>query len=145
MNENSNEGASGARTPALTATLGASGLRVAIEASDLEITADEPVGEGGEGTGPGPFTLLYASLGSCVLMTLRMYAGRKGWALDGARLRVFAERKPGTRVESIDLELTLEGDLSDEQRARLLDIAGKCPVHRSLEHPIHIETRLVEA
>lgn len=131
------------RVPLTTATIGPSGYRVDVESLGHAILADEPVDEDGTGEGPGPFALLYASLAACVLMTLRMYAGRKEWPMTGATLRLFPRRKRGFPVESIDMELELEGDLSDEQRGRLREIAGKCPVHRTLEHTVRIETTLV--
>jgi putative redox protein len=130
------------RAPLAIATIGPTGYRVDLESLGHPIASDEPIDEGGTGEGPGPFALLYASLGACVLMTLRMYAGRKEWPMTGATLRLYPQRKRGAPIESIDMELALEGDLSEEQRARLLEIAGRCPVHRSLEHGVHIETRL---
>ena len=126
-----------------SASMGASGFRVEVETEGRTIIADEPASLGGADEGPSPFGLLYAALSSCVLITIRMYARRKEWALEGASIRLGPSRRPGGPVESIRIELGLEGELTDEQRARLLDIAGKCPVHRTLEREVPIETRLV--
>lgn len=126
-----------------SASIGASGYRVDIQTEGRTIIADEPASLGGDDDGPSPFGLLYASLSACVLMTIRMYAKRKEWPLEGAAVRLFPQRKAGAPVESIRIELELTGDaLTEDQRARLLDIAGKCPVHRTLEREVHIETAL---
>jgi uncharacterized OsmC-like protein len=116
--------------------------------------ADEPVDAGGCDAGPNPYELLLAALGACTSMTLRMYANRKQWPLEDVRVRLThrrmhaedclgCETKEGL-VDRIEREIWLVGKLTDEQRHRLLEIASKCPVHRTLTSEIHIETRLTE-
>lgn len=131
----------------------AGSLRQEIRAGAHVLHADEPLADGGTDTGPTPYGLLLAALGACTSMTLHLYARRKGIPLEEARVRLRHSRSyaddcadcpQGTpRVERIDRELELGGPLSDEQRARLLEIANRCPVHRTLETPVTIVTRLV--
>jgi putative redox protein len=136
----------------VTAHVGASGYATEVRAGGFTLRADEPVSLGGTGTGPTPYDYLAAALGSCTVMTLRMYADRKGWPLEGAGARLehakihaadcaACETKEG-KIDRIERELELEGPLSPEQRQRLLEIAERCPVHRTLEGEIRIETRL---
>ncbi|HEX8283096.1 MAG TPA: OsmC family protein [Pyrinomonadaceae bacterium] len=113
------------------------------------LVTDEPVALGGEGAGPDPYTLLLAALGSCVSMTLMLYARRKGWPLERVRVRLRQRRvhaKDCAECESdsndfvhqIERAVELDGDLDDEQRARLQEIAHRCPVHRTLTNEIAI-------
>jgi uncharacterized OsmC-like protein len=114
------------------------------------LVADEPVNAGGQDNGPGPYDLLLASLGACTSMTLRLYADRKKIPLQRVEVRlrhfrVYAsdcaecETKEGM-VDHIDREISLDGDLSADQRAKLMEIADKCPVHRTLTSEINIRT-----
>ena len=113
--------------------------------------ADEPRGHGGDDTGPTPYDLLNAALGTCTAMTMKMYADRKGLPFEGARVAVTHERDHGrdcdhceeddAKVQALHREITLLGDgLTAEQRDRLIEIADKCPVHRTLEGTLHIHT-----
>ena len=126
-----------------------------ISIGQHRIQADEPVEAGGCDAGPNPHELLLAALGACTSMTLRMYADRKRWPLEDIQVRLThgkmhaedclgCETKEGL-VDRIEREILLVGNLTDEQRQRLLEIANNCPVHRTLTSEIHIETRLTDA
>jgi uncharacterized OsmC-like protein/alpha/beta superfamily hydrolase len=104
--------------------------------------ADEPVTLGGLNTGPAPYDLLLASLGACTAMTIRMYAERKGWTLDGAEVSLTHAKVDG--VDHINRQVTLRGRLDDEQRARLMQIANRCPVHRTLHGTIEVVTEEIK-
>ncbi len=105
------------------------------------LLADEPRAYGGTNRGLSPYGLLSAGLGACTSMTIRMYARRKGWPLDGISVDVThdkvhaqdAETGSGDKIDTWRRRISLKGRLSEEQRERLLEIADKCPVHRTLE------------
>ncbi len=129
-----------------------SGLRQQVRAGRHVLVADEPVAAGGEDAGPGPYELLLAALGACTAMTLKLYAGRKGWPLEQVEVRlshtkIYArdcedcQTREG-KLDRIEREIHLAGPLDAEQRARLLEIADRCPVHRTLTSEIQIRTRL---
>jgi putative redox protein len=117
--------------------------------------ADEPVEIGGNETGPTSQELLLASLAACANITVQMYAERHKWPLKGVNstvsyARVLAENPPNSddkigMVDRFDLVVAFTGDLSPEQTQRLLDIAGRCPVHRMLTSSVQITTRLATA
>ena len=113
------------------------------------LTTDEPIGAGGEDAGPDPYTLILAALGSCISMTVTLYARRKQWPLEQVTVRLrqnrihvkdcqecnqFAEGY----VHRIERSVTFTGPLTEEQRARLHEISHKCPVHKTLTSPIVI-------
>ena len=116
---------------------------------DHTLFTDEPVEAGGEDAGPDPYTLVLAALGSCISMTVTLYARRKGWPLDRVIVRLRQNRIHAADcqectdttegfVHRIDRSVTLEGNLSEEQRIRLQEISHKCPVHKTLTSEIVI-------
>jgi len=102
------------------------------------IRADEPTDQGGGDAGPGPHELLLAALGACTSMTIKGYAERKGWVVRRVEVRVTGARLDDKYV--INRHLTIEGDLEGDQRERLVEIANKCPVHRTLTGEVVINT-----
>ena len=122
-----------------------------VQAGPHHLRADEPLAYGGTNRGPSPYGLLAAGLGACTSMTLRMYARRKGWPLkhvsvDVSHDKVHAQDAGTPNAANIDLfrrRITVTGDLDAEQRLKLLEIADKCPVHKTLEASSRVETELV--
>jgi len=129
---------------------GAGKFQQRIAAGRHRLFADEPAAVGGLDSGPTPYDLLLAGLGACTAMTLRLYAARKGWPLEHVAVRLqhgrnhaedCAECEGGERrVELITTEIALKGNLDEAQRQRLIEMADKCPVHRTLEGPLVLNT-----
>ena len=126
-----------------------------ITAGRNSLIADEPESVGGMASGFGPYDLLLAAVGACSAMTVRLYAERKGWPLERVRIELRhakihandcadCETRGDARIDEIDKRIALAGPLDAEQRARLVEIAGRCPVHRTLESEIKIRTTLEE-
>ena len=121
-----------------------------IIAGGHQLVADEPAAIGGADSGPTPYDLLLAGLGACTAITVRMYAQRKGWPLRQITVRLRHQRIHGKdcadcetrtgQMDQIERELQFEGELTDSQRARLLDIAERCPVHRTLHSEVLVST-----
>lgn len=138
----------------VVARIGRDRFRTEILANGHTLVTDEPASVGGTNLGPSPYDLLVAALGACTAMTLRMYADHKGWALDAAVVRLHHrkvhkkdceacdDRK--AKVDHVERTLELSGDLDDAQRARLLEVANRCPVHRTLEGEVEVSTTLAE-
>ena len=122
-----------------------------IEIGSHHLTADEPVSFGGSDTGSSPYDLILAALGACTSMTIGLYARKRKWPLENITVslrhsKIHAadcaecETKEG-RIDRIEMEIHLDGTLTDEQRAKLMEIAGKCPVHQTLTSEINIKTK----
>lgn len=127
----------------VTASIGTELYKVSIHWRNGVIIADEPESSGGKDNGPDPYSLLLASLASCTLSTLRMYIDRKKWDIPelSVSLNLFQkDKKPG--VTRITRELTVNSEISEEQREKLIAISKKCPVSKLLENEVFIETTL---
>ncbi len=131
---------------------GTGGYETSVEVRGHHSVADEPEALGGTDRGPTPYEYLLAGLGACTSITLRMYADRKGWALDDIGIRLRHVKLPKTAVKSdevdsptaptdrVERDIVLGGDLDADQRERLIEIADRCPVHRTLERGLIVET-----
>lgn len=122
-----------------------------VQSGPVHLLADEPPSVGGSGRGLSPYGLVAAGLGACTSMTIRMYARRKGWPLTGVSVDICHDKlhaedagdgKPG-KIDRFTRKIRLSGDLDTDQRARLLEIADKCPVHRTLSHGAQVDSELV--
>ena len=116
-------------------------LQQKLTAGDLHFLSDAEISKGGSGTGPSPHEYLAAALAACTSMTLKMYAGRKEMKLENAIVTIDIERADD--VEIFSREIQLVGDLSADEKERLLEIADKCPIHKALAGQIQIKTQLV--
>lgn len=120
------------------ATSGVGRLQQNVAAGRHYLIADEPRSVGGDDTGPSPYDYLLTALGACTAMTMKLYAVRKGLPLDAVQVDVSHSR--GDTGENIMRRIKMVGDLSIDDRRRLIEIAGKCPVHKTLSSPVNIET-----
>ncbi len=130
------------------------GMKAVIQAREFTLVADEPEDGGGTNLGMTPKEMLLGALGACVAITVRMYAQRKRWALEGIEIDLSTERfkapdypaysGAGDFVHEFRQQIVFKGDLTHEQRERLLEIAGKCPVHRALTEPNFMIEELVD-
>ena len=121
-------------------------FRTSIKARHHTVYADEPVQDGGTDSAPTPTELMLGALGACMVITLQLYAKRKNWPLEGVEIALEQQRFIGKEhpkyhgeaqfVHEIRDQIVLRGPLSEEQRTRLLEIAGRCPVHRLIENPV---------
>jgi uncharacterized OsmC-like protein len=141
-----------ARPDETLARTGSSGYRTELIAGGHVLLADEPLDAGGSGSGPSPYDLLSAALAACTTMTVQAYARLKKLPLESALARVRhnkihaadcadCETREG-KIDRFERVLELTGNLSAEQRQKLLEIANKCPVHRTLRSEVIVETRL---
>ena len=142
-----------ASAPVVVAETGQGTFLNHVVVGDHRLLADEPIDVGGFDAGPSPYDLLGAALGACTSMTLRLYADRKGLALDRVKVEVSHAKThaldcdacvegAGPLIDHFQRRIVLTGDLGEHQRAALLRIADKCPVHRTLEGSAHITTAL---
>jgi putative redox protein len=127
--------------------------QVDISTGNHQWVADEPFGVGDD-TGPNPYELLLGALGACKVITVQMYARRKGWPLEGVRValgisRIHAkdcedcESDPDAKIDVIECEIGFQGELAPEQIQRLVEISERCPVHQTLTSETKIRTRLL--
>lgn len=130
------------------------GFRTDVLSNGFPLVADEPLSVGGTNTGPTPYDYLLTALGSCTAMTLRMYADRKGWPLESVTVRL-THQKAHARdcaecetehglIDEVTREIDIEGALDVDQRNRLLEIASRCPVHRTLHGEVVVHDRLLD-
>jgi putative redox protein len=130
------------------------GLAVELRAGNHVWIADEPTEMGGTDTGPTPYELLMAAVASCTCITLSMYCRRKGWDLHSISARYAYDRvhaddcgdcdsDTSGYLDRVRSEIFIEGDFDDEQRARLSDVARRCPVHKTIDHGVTFTTELV--
>src|ERR1700719_3099161 len=131
----------------------AAGFAQEIEIGSHELFADEPLSYGGTDSGPSPYDLILAALGACTSMTIGLYARKRSWPVEKITVSLWhskihakdcddCETKEG-RIDRIEMEIHLDGSLTDEQRAKLIEVAGKCPVHQTLTSEINIKSRLI--
>lgn len=128
-------------------------FKTTLTAGKHNLLSDEPESvQGGNDAGPDPYDYLLMSLGTCTVMTVKMYAQRKGWEIGDLYLELRHNKShvedcetcenPSSKIDVIEKELIIKGDLTDEQKDKLLEISKKCPVHRTLLSEIHIESSI---
>jgi len=130
----------------ISATLGKDNYKTEITNDRNSIVADEPEDLGGKDRGFAPFEFILSSLAACKAITMRMYAERKEWPLEEIHLNMDLEvqESSGQQTTYINANIELIGDLDDEQRARIIKIADKCPTHKLLQNPIVINSTLIQ-
>lgn len=131
---------------------GKENYKTVMTAGNHELIADEPVNLGGKAMGPDPYDYLLMSLGSCTVITLKMYADRKKWPVEDmyVELRHFKSHaedckdceKPGAKIDHIEKDIIVKGDLTDEQLDKLLEISERCPVHKTLLDTMNIDSAI---
>ncbi len=116
--------------------------QVELESGPHTYIADEPVTDGGGDTGMSPYQLLVGALASCTAITVKMYANKKGWPLDDVEVQIEMKKeiKDAVQITHFERAIELKGNLDNEQKNRLMEIANRCPVHRILNNPIQIHT-----
>lgn len=132
--------------------LGQQKYTTTLNAGPHQLIADEPKSSGGQDQGPDPYDYLLMSLGSCTAMTVRMYADHKEWPLEQVYVELLHSKQHAedckncddrkSRIDRIEKEIIVEGDLSDQQVKRLLEISERCPVHRTLQSDIDITSKV---
>ena len=128
----------------LASETGLGKYQVEVRVGDAVLLVDEPLSAGGLGSGPNPYDLLSAALGACTSMTVRLYADRKGWPLQHVQTAVRHSRAGLNARDRYELDIALDGALDDTQRARLMEIAERCPVHLSLVRGADVTASLLE-
>lgn len=133
----------------VVANLGSEGFTTQIKAGSHYLTADEPKAVGGDNFGPTPYDFLSAGLAACTSMTIQMYARRKGWKIENVETHINYSKQhaadcedcenTNSKIDTFERSITLEGDLDEKQQKRIMEIADKCPVHRTL----HSETQII--
>ena len=124
----------------ISASIDRTHYKTTIKSSNNSIIADEPADIGGQDMGFSPEELLASALGSCICITLRMYADRKAWALENVNVDVVFERDVQANTSRFTRYIQISGNLSEEQKNRLMAIADKCYIHKTLTSPIEIMT-----
>lgn len=132
--------------------LGDTNYKTVMTAGNHELIADEPEDVGGKNEGPDPYDYLLMALGSCSVITMKMYADRKEWPIDDIYVEMRHHKAhaedcedcddPKARIDKIEKDLIVKGDLSEEQMERLLEISKKCPVHKTLLNDIEISSTI---
>ncbi|UYY78468.1 OsmC family protein [Sphingomonas sp. R1] len=124
---------------------GAGKFQVAVQVAGVALMLDEPVSVGGLGSGPTPYQMLASALAACTTMTLRVYTLQKGWPVTGIRTLAGHQRQAGAvPADLFTRRIEIEGKLDAAQRTRLLEIADRCPVHRTLTGGARVETELAD-
>jgi putative redox protein len=131
-------------TKVIEATIGKGHYKTIVSNGKLQLPADEPFISGGTEEGFSPTELLYSALATCTCITLRMYADRKQWPLESVKV-ILSQERASEDEGGIMLEQSIElsGNLTAEQRDRLLDVSKHCPVHQLLIQPIHVTNHLL--